>query len=93
MQNNITKCPAKKCSKKYDCFRYTAVSVGRVATFSSTPQIKEGGECKNFVDNTFQIERLAYFLWLDAGKPEGMANAHYMKAKSNIIAEKLKTNQ
>lgn len=79
---DITLCGGGECPLKYACFRFTAEAYGRQDYFGSVPF--KAGNCEHFMDNTAQIRQIAYYLWLEAGKPEGEHEKHWLKAQEAI---------
>lgn len=87
MNSDITFCTGKSCPMKGNCFRYTAKAYGKRDFFSEAPYEKTSGSCDRFLDNNEQVKKLAYELYLQAGKPQGQS-LHFWTNAEKMIAEK-----
>jgi len=78
----LTLCVGQDCPLKYDCYRFSIEAYGRQNYFGSSPF--DGQKCAYFVENTPQLQQLAYYVWLEEGKPEGKQTHHWEVAKTKL---------
>jgi Protein of unknown function (DUF2934) len=81
---DITLCGGGSCPLKNRCYRYTAEVFGRQDFFGSMPFNSMTNQCDYFFDNSEQIKKQAYLIWLAQGKPEGQEIAHWVQAEEEI---------
>ncbi len=81
---DITLCGGGTCPIKSKCYRYTAEVFGRQDFFGSLPFDFAKNLCEHFLENTEQVKKQAYFIWLAQGKPEGQETAHWEEAEKAI---------
>jgi len=82
---DITLCYGLECLQKYECYRHTAVHYGRQDFFGSPPFDKKTNSCELLMSNKHQIEQIAYFIWIDEGKPNNCETIHWQKAIKKLI--------
>lgn len=85
-----TLCDGGACPQKAGCVRYRAIGYGRYDSFGAPPFDSKSGACAHFDPlealrpGEAQIRERAYHLWLAAGRPEGQAQEHWLKAQAQL---------
>jgi hypothetical protein len=86
---DITLCSGGECPIKFRCFRYTAEILGRQAFFGGIPFDINKNSCEHFTNNSAQISEVAYYLWLEKGKPSGKSEEIWLEAERKVWKTRL----
>ncbi|GAB4343570.1 MAG: hypothetical protein OHK0038_23680 [Flammeovirgaceae bacterium] len=86
---DITLCRGGECPIKFRCFRFTAETLGKQDFFKGIPFNANKNSCEYFIGNFHQIQKVAYYIWLEKGKPSGKSDEIWLEAERRVWKNKL----
>ena len=89
MSGDVTHCPGGDCPWRHRCRRHTAEVLGRTDFFAQPPWRGDDGACDHYDADLVVVQRIrerAYRKWLDDGRPDGQALAHWLRADDDEAA-------